>query len=202
METINITKQNKSYEQINSLVITLAGLATALEYRNKGEARYNPGDYIIVEGKSTNKMIGFPLVGPVEAALKNRRLETIQITIENLSPSPNKYEKTVDVLKRTMDYIFSPILLDFYERYLCQAEQKFGKYKSTPDTWPDSWQFAWVVRNAIAHNYKIHFDKKDPKPKSWFGITISKEHQGVPLKNLFNFADLIVLLFAMERDLD
>ncbi len=101
-----------------------------------------------------------------------------------------------------MGYIFSPVFLDFYERYLDQAEQKFGKFKSTPDKWPDSWQFAWVIRNAIAHNYKIYFKEEDPKPTTWLGITISKDEQGIPLENLFNFADLIVLLFAMEKDLD
>lgn len=202
MEIINITKESKSYEHIDSLIIIVAALATAIEYRNCGVAKYNLGDYIVVEGNSTNKMIRFPLFGPLEAALVNKKLDLIEIIIQDIEPSPNKYDKTIDVLNKTMEYIFLPLLLDFYERYRNLAELKFGKYKSSPEAWSDSWQMAWVVRNAIAHNHKIDFIEKNPKPKTWSGITISKEDQGKPLDFFFNFADLIILLFEMEKDLE
>ncbi|MEY5068436.1 MAG: hypothetical protein RLZ47_298 [Bacteroidota bacterium] len=201
METIKITKQSRSYQQIDSLVIIVAALATSLDYRNQGAANYNPGDYIVAVGKSTNKMVRFPIFGPVEAALINKKPDQIAIVVEEIAPSKHNYNKTITVLSKTLDHVFLPFLIDFYESNIKEATGKFGDFKTNSESWPDSWQMGWVVRNAIAHNHKIDFRDKNSKPRTWSGVTISKENDGEPIADFFNSADLIILLLEMEKSL-
>ena len=85
------------------------------------------------------------------------------------------------------------------------------KYHSDRTQLPDAWQMAWVIRNGLSHNGKVHFDppkqtsKKTPKlpaPVHWQGLKIGPEHQGQTiLGNFLNVGDLIVLSIEMEQSL-
>jgi hypothetical protein len=197
METIKITKQNRSYEQFYSLTVILASLYTALEYRLTGAVVCNPKDPIIAEGSATNKMIEFPNFGIVEEILKNIKRDSIEIVIKDFAPSPHNYEKEIKILNSTLNSIFLPFVLEFYENYAEEAKLKFGDYKSHPD----SWRMGWVVRNAIAHNHKIDFRGRNSESRTWSGVTISAKNNGTPLSDFYNFVDLIILLLEMEKDL-
>jgi hypothetical protein len=197
MEIIKITKQNRSYEQFYSLTVILASIYTALQYRNSGAVFCNPKDPIVAEGSATNKMIEFPIFDIVEEVLRNVKRDCIEIVIKDFAPSPANYEKDIKVLDSTLNSIFLPFVLEFYENYAEEAKLKFGDNESHPD----SWRMGWVIRNAIAHNHKIDFRDKNSKPRTWSGVTISKENDGEPIADFFNSADLIILLLEMEKSL-
>ncbi|MFH6960792.1 hypothetical protein ACHRV1_25630 [Flavobacterium aquidurense] len=198
MHTVVIKKGNRSYDQIDSLIIVIAAIAISFEYKIKNTAIYNPGDYVALEGLSTHKIIRLPLHGPIEAALQNLKPDTIEITVEDMAPTSTTYQVNTSALQNTIDYIFSPYFVAFYENNFSAAKTKFG---TDFITWPVSWRMGWIVRNALSHNQKIYFTNLSTPAITWKGVTISPNQQNIPLRNILNFTDILLLLFDMERDL-
>ncbi|YCK81231.1 hypothetical protein M1D89_19500 [Arthrobacter sp. D3-18] len=62
-------------------------------------------------------------------------------------------------------------------------------------------EFLFHVRNAIAHNSKIHIIRKMRGPAHFDGIEIKPEHHGTPLSDLVAPGDLLALLDALEAEL-
>ena len=198
MHTIEINKQSRSYQEIDSLIIVIAALGISFEYKINNAVNYKPGDYVTLEGLSTQKMIRLPLYGPVEAAINNQKPDIIAITIEEMAPSINRYQVNTSALSNTIDYIFSPYFVTFYENNYSDAETKFG---NDFVKWHVAWRMGWVVRNALSHNGRIHFKKLSTPPITWKGLTISPEQQNTPLRSILNFTDMLLLLFDMEAAL-
>jgi len=59
MEEIIITKSSRCYSEIDSLIIVMAALSLSMDYKHSGKANYNPGDYLVAEGLSTGKWLGY-----------------------------------------------------------------------------------------------------------------------------------------------
>jgi hypothetical protein len=198
MTTFEVKKSSKCYTEIDSLIIIIASLAISFEYKISGKAIYNPGDCAVLEGLSSGKMIRLPLHGPVEAALKDLKPDLIEITIEDLEPTTKTYQVTTSALQKTINYIFTPFFVTFYENNYSEAETKFG---STHTTWPVSWRMGWIVRNVLSHNGKVFFKNLSTPPITWKGTVISPAQQNTPISNILNFTDTLLLLFDMETDL-
>lgn len=155
---------------------------------------------MVLEGLASGKMIRLPLFGPIETTIKNLKPDLIEITIEDLSPSTQKYEKNITILGKTIDHITLPHLIMFYESNLSDAEVKFGKTNHAK--WPASWRMGWVVRNALSHNNRIHYKTKETPPVTWNLLTVSPSMQDIPIGTLVNFTDIVLLIFDMENDLN
>ncbi|WP_178997025.1 hypothetical protein [Paenarthrobacter nitroguajacolicus] len=75
--------------------------------------------------------------------------------------------------------------------------------KQLPDPLPSSprLEFLFHVRNAIAHNSKIHIIRKMRGPAVFDGIEIRPEHHGTALSDLVGPGDLLALLDELEVEL-
>jgi hypothetical protein len=198
MDVIKITKDSRIFSEIDSLVIVIASLAISLEFKLTGAANFKPDNFIILEGFSTGKMVRLPLFGPIETALKGLKPDSIEITIEDMKPSIQTYQETTSALRKTINYVFSPYFVTFYEKNYEEAKQKFDK---DYNKWPSSWRMGWVVRNALSHNGRVFFRNLEKAQIEWKGVSISPVHQDTPIENFLNFTDILILLFDMEFDL-
>jgi Cu/Ag efflux protein CusF len=63
---------------------------------------------------------------------------------------------------------------NYFERHKLQMQQAH----SGTSQWPAVWNFARVVRNAMAHGGKISILNKDAKPVTWKGLTYSYADNG------------------------
>jgi len=198
MDTYRVTKNSKCFSEIDSLLIVIASIAISFEYKLKGDAIYNPGDFAVIEGLSSGKMIRLPLHGPVEAALNGLKPDVIEITIEDMKPSTKTYQVKTSALQKTINYIFSPYFIAFYENNYSEAKQMYGKDFSK---WPASWRMGWAVRNALSHNRKVFYKDLTAEPIDWKGVVISPLLQNTPIETILNFTDMLLLLFDMESDL-
>lgn len=197
---MNITPENKCYDNINSLVTSFASLYFALEYQRLGNVTCGPGDYVILEGLSSGKMLRLPIWGPIEAVLNNLKPNSIEITVEDLTPSTQKFINNITVLNKTIDHIILPHLIIFYENNISNAEIKFNKKNYSK--WPASWRMGWVIRNALSHNYCIHYKDKETPSVTWRLLEISPAMQGKPIEKIINFTDIMLLILDMENDLN
>lgn len=200
MDIINISESKRSYPEFDSLIIVTAAIAISLEYRMKGSALYRPGEYLTIEGLSSGKMIRLPLHGPIEAVIANRKPDEIQITILEYNALSKGSKPEISALQDTLNYVFSPYFITFYERNYEDAESKFGKEYAT---WPSSWRAAWVVRNALSHNGRVYYKDATTPGVTWRGLKISPADQDTKLLGeKLNICDLLILLLDMEHDLE
>lgn len=195
---LKIRRENKFFTEIHNLIIIVASLCTALEYKVKGSAEFKLGDYILLQGLSCKKNIRLPLFGPLESILANEQPSEIQILVEDAKPSTivNPYE--LSGLEQTIEYIFSPFFISFYENNYSLASSLFG---NNYEIWPNSWRMGWVVRNALSHDNKVFFKKMTIPPISWREVTVSPMNQKEPIYNIMNTTDILLLLLEMETDL-
>ena len=68
------------FDDVNVLLIAIASLATAATVRVDGKADFNSGDYVTIEGRHLSARVRFPIHGPVETAIANRKPDLIEIT--------------------------------------------------------------------------------------------------------------------------
>lgn len=198
MRIITITNKSKCYEEINSLLVILAALTIALEYRKTGKAIYKKGEHIAIEGHSLKEKIKLPIYGPIEVALIDKKPIEINIEIAKLDLVNQSGKLSISVLEKTIYFIFMPMFVTFYENNYKHFEKHFGKKYNL---WPDAWRMAWVVRNAMSHNGNIYFKDLNTSPINWNVVTISPLDQNKELKTFLNFTDTLLLLFDMEESL-
>jgi len=200
MDTIKISNDHCLFPEVNNLIIVIAGLATAMEYYEKGSVNFEPGSFVMVEGLSTGVMVRLPLHGPVEAAIQNKKPDAIELTVEMSAPSKEKYTTTTAGFKEVINFIFMPYLVSFYERKLQEVKNKFT---SKNGDWPVAWRMAWVVRNAISHDGNVSYKNPSTLGVTWRGLTISPSNQGQQvLGGLMSTADLLILMIDMAIELE
>jgi hypothetical protein len=81
MKIVRISQSNRSFKEINSLVIIMAALSTAFDVRLNRSTNYIPGANITIEGLTIRKIIRLPIYGPIEAAVQNLQPNFIELTI-------------------------------------------------------------------------------------------------------------------------
>lgn len=88
---------------------------------------------------------------------------------------------------------------NYYERHLPIIRTKFGAIKH----WPPVWNFARVIRNAMAHGGKISILHPNDPPGRWKGVhyTISDNGRDILANDLWP-GDLFDLIIEMDTFLD
>ncbi len=203
METIIISRADKSYSDINNLIIVIASYQIALAYITVGKADYKSGDDVRFEGLNSGKNIRIPVHGPVEFILEGKHPDEIHLTIEDSIEIKIAGKKGSH--KDVLGNICMPAFLNFYENNLDMAISRFSTGSPIDyNNWPASWRMGWVVRNALSHNKKISYSPKYMNSPEiiWRGATVSPKNQDEPLENIVNFADILILLLDMEKDLN
>lgn len=118
-------------------------------------------------------------------------------------PSPNgpSEGKNVDWSNphiKLYSSFFYQAFLTFYEKCKLKINSKFGNITNAPDVI----RFGNVVRNAFAHNGKVHISNPNSPAVSWGRLTYAAVNNGNPLlyHDLSN-GDLVILMCEMDLEL-
>lgn len=189
-----IARGTRLFDGIDSLTLLCASLATSFEYHTSQNLPYPAGQHLVLEGLATNKMIKLPLHGVIESALNNKKADAIEVGIECKAAPKEKYQRSVSSIKTTLDNIFSPHFVVYFERHKDSID-KGPKRRFAPP-----WDMAWAIRNALSHNGRIHFSNSSYAPISWNQLTVTPDMEGtVVMGNLINIADLVLLMMDMDQ---
>ena len=192
--TYKIVPSTGFYPQLNTLLIALQGVAVAAELRVKGAVAHNAGDYLTVQAKHLQEEVRLPLVGPIEAALANRKPDEVHLTVVQGTTSSNLAYWT-SRFAEFVDAIFLPFLVSYHERYRSEIEAKHSQSRTS---WPAPWQMSWALRNAASHSGKV-FDQATRAPVSWRGFTFGPNDEPArTILSLVNGGDILLLLLEME----
>jgi hypothetical protein len=191
--------KHRLHERLSNFSILVAAFAISTTYLQFGAAKMNEGDFAALDCIQLPLSVRIPLHGPVEAAMIGRRPDMIQFgiypAVETKIPVLPANEKT---LLPVMLNLAGPVFVEYYEAYRQWLYTKFGH----PNSWPETWRFARVVRNCFSHGGLIRIDKKDP-PVEWRGLSYSSADDGRGVLGTdLAIGDILVLLFEMDDALN
>jgi hypothetical protein len=144
--------------------------------------------------------IHFPIVHPMKLTVSNIRIDTIILEIKTVDPMPSGGHD-VKEFPSLHNHALSLIFLRFYEQHIHHIRWEF---KSDTKAWPQIFQFAWAIRNAIAHHDGyINFTNENYPPVKWHTLSFSPTDKGNPVFSAsFTIGDLFMLMFDLSDELD
>ncbi|MFN9473942.1 hypothetical protein [Acidovorax sp.] len=86
-----------------------------------------------------------------------------------------KHSLTNPAFERVVCQMMGSLFLRFFESRLSKLKAHYGETKAL---WPDIWQFADAVRNAIGHNDCFQITRKGFVSATWREITLTPESHG------------------------
>jgi hypothetical protein len=162
-------------------------------------SHWGENDSALFESRQFAVAVRMPLVGPIATMLQGRNPDGIELDVPRTSAiKPRRYMDVppVNVLNLTFRLI-APYLVEFYEDWKPWLNSSIGDYKS----WPNVWQFARIIRNAVAHN-RVKIDDQNFLPIAWYTLAYGPAQNGRLLSNDLSFADILILMFEMNDSLD
>lgn len=193
------------FPELLRMVVSTSAVAIACELHKSRSVRpYKSGDFVVIEGKrevSGIELQFFPepiyrfLVSPTKRL--PRFMTVIKKEIAKCSP---KHPIQVDKIQLLIARLVGDAFMSYYERYLDAVEELWGKEKK--GRWPPNWQFGWAIRNACAHNGKIHFRDKGHAPVKWRTLQYDFSDNGrTVLFDEMAGAELVLLMEDMDAEL-
>jgi len=172
---------------------------TALALRNKLNEPHDPNASMGFHARVCDLAIFLPVINPMRHTVENKRIDTINITIQEISPVPDGHNITA--FGEIHDRMFQLVFVLFYERHLPIFQQTFGT--ETRD-WPQMFQFAWAIRNGFVHHAGLlHFRSADYPAVTWRSLTYFPADKGkLILGPEFTSGDLLMLIFDLSDELD
>lgn len=197
--TANITQLEspelcKVFHDIFICLEAISGYATMLI---DGAVRFAPGDYVCVESRRGHFQIRLPLHGPVAAALAGQRPHSMQIEIEPRIET-RQYACTTDGLQQAID----GVLFANFLRYYVTGATALAEALGSDWRWGKHWRFAWVLRNALAHDGRLAFRNAQKNAVEWDGLRYDASDNELPVfERDIGAADLILLMIDMDIEL-
>lgn len=195
ISTYKIIKSTGFYTELNVLLIALQGVAVTAGRLLNGGLIHNVGDYLTIQAKYLQKEVRVPLVGPVEAALANRKPDEVQLNVVHGITSSSHAYWTIG-FEEFINAIFLPFLVSYHQRYRPEIE---ARHRQGRTSWPASWQMSWALRNAVSHSGKV-FEKATQAPVAWRGLIFGPSDEPArTILSLINGGDILLLLLDMEE---
>lgn len=171
-----ITSDKRYFLDFTTYLLATHGLAHIVEASQSGQSnQYKPGDSAMFSCKqSPAQWFWHP-----EPSIQNLS--------NNITPTELHLERYVCDIPETdaelnlgstttLLYNFGQALAtNYYERTAPHIKDIYG---NNPDSWPNVWNFARVVRNAMSHGGKIHINNHNAQRVSWKNLNYTSLDNG------------------------
>jgi hypothetical protein len=124
----------------------------------------------------------------------------ITVIKKEIAKCPPKHPIQLDKTQLLIARLVGDAFMSYHERHLDAVEKLWGEKKK--GRWPSNWQFGWAIRNACAHNGKIHFQDRGHAPVRWRTLQYDFHDNG--RKVLFDEmtgTELVLLMEDMDAEL-
>jgi len=173
-----------------------AGLAV----RGKLDLSQEKQGMCITCGSFSLEMI-LPIVQPTQLTVANRMIDHIILEIRAKGTTPIPGEHNITQYARLHNGLAGMPYLRFYEQHRPHIQKVHG---GDTKAWPQTLQFAWLLRNGITHHGgHINFENPNYPAVTWNGLSFSPADNGKPIFAAhFTTADLIFLMRDVANHLD
>lgn len=161
---------------------------------------WQPGEWMFYQCQAIGAyQVRLPLVGPVRGVKSGRTWDYISLTIAEFHgrPDPRLAEVNVNAFAFKL---LTPFFTEFYENHVPLIREKFS---GNPAEWPGVWNFARVIRNAIAHGGSLAIDSPNAPVARWQSLVYGHEQNGRAIFGTdIAVGDLLILMFELSKQLD
>lgn len=198
-KAFHLTNSDIAFEPVATYLMALFGFAMTAEVYNRGginASPWAPDDVAIFDGAACNTRLVWQPNWFIHCTTLNGWPPTIDFTEYEADPVP---DGAILALGVTEHYIFGLgqfLLTNFFENHKHLIKGMYGPAKH----WPDVWNFARIVRNAMSHGGKVRMD--DNATVRWRQLTYSNADNGRRIINTDIWpADLFILVREMQETL-
>jgi hypothetical protein len=133
--------------------------------------------------------------GPVLTELLANRWPTQVVVDETpIAQNPPKYATWLTGLRGVHGSMIFNAFVQYFEANRHRAEAKYG---NSTQTWPATWNFGRIVRNAFAHGGKINISNPGASPVVWRTLTYAAAQNGRQL--LYQDLTPVEVILLMEE---
>jgi hypothetical protein len=195
---------DRLFEHVDQFIIQKALLSLGALWASKTLGRgFDPEDVATIDSFAFLLSLDIPLAGVIEGAFEERLASTRSLvirpgttanTMPNSTPSTQGFNSVVWLP-------IVPIFVDFYERHRPWIEQTYSGLKS----WPPTFYFARLVRNAVSHGGKLHFTHDPRRSADWHHLKFVYSDDGKPIigvGGILSPADMFFLMLDTSDELD
>ena len=199
-KTLTFHKDEGSFQAVVSFLISMMGFASLVDIYgayNAGSGKpWSEEDHAVFDGLTSNVRLQWRPNYLVSSVVRNYQPEQITFECFELEPLPKGETVNLGSLDTFIIGLSQMMLVSYFEDRKDLIKQNFKVIKN----WPEVWQFARIVRNALSHGNKINIH--DGYSATWNGLTYSEVQNGQTVINADLFpGDLIVLLRELEDSL-
>lgn len=169
-ECLPYIKFDNSYSFFDGVVSYLAGICSSsfvLYTYLSGGSLYTENHYIYFEGreKATNCIYYLFPYDIFKPLLNNCWPTSIKLFYkEKTFPDSVESENEIHGFKQVFLDLGQATYIQFWEKI---KQKIISQFSNVQNSWPNIFQFGWIIRNALAHNFKIEINDKKVKNVSW-----------------------------------
>jgi hypothetical protein len=190
--------KHRLHDRLNNLLIVISSVGIASTYVVEGKVDLTTISFVTLECHQYPTEIRIPFVGPLEIALKNLEPDGIEIDFVAKTTPTKTFAVKSSGFKKVIGSVIGSLLSDFYE---ANKDWLKGNVSTDPYNWPPVWNFARIVRNAVAHDGAIYFKSPTAAPVKWYNLQYSPADNTKSVLYM-SAGDLIALMFEMSNELE
>jgi hypothetical protein len=203
-DKIECIQIDRSYIFFDGAVSFLAGLCSTNllidSYLSKAEP-YKEGHYLFFEGQknATNKIYYFFPYDIYKYLIDNKWPDKITIHYKNKSfDDQEEIEGEINGFVKVFLYLGQATYIQYWENTKERIVKQFGNDQTK---WGNIFQFGWIVRNALAHNFKVTVNNNKIDNITWNGLKFGYTTNGIDISEHIMFLELLILMKDIEDEL-
>ncbi|MER9681370.1 hypothetical protein NKJ23_18820 [Mesorhizobium sp. M0184] len=143
----------------------------------------------------------FPIIHPMKLTVANTKIDEIILEIKAKGKTPVPGDHIIEEFTQIYNRMIYAVFLQFYEFHRPHIQSVFG---TDTKGWPQIFQFAWLIRNGVAHHGgHLNFTNPNYPPVTWHTYSYSPADNGKPILGAhFTVSDMFAFLFDLSDELD
>ncbi|MER8608191.1 hypothetical protein NKH45_17190 [Mesorhizobium sp. M1156] len=143
----------------------------------------------------------FTIIHPMKLTVANTKIDEIILEIKAKGKTPVPGDHIIEEFTQIYNRVIYAVFLQFYEFHRPHIQSVFG---TDTKGWPQIFQFAWLIRNGVAHHGgHLNFTNPNYPPVTWHTYSYSPADNGKPILGAhFTVSDMFAFLFDLSEELD
>lgn len=194
-----------SYSFFNGAVSFMAGLCATnlvMDSYTTEAIPYREGHYIWFEGRKnvSNKIFYFFPFDIYRHIMNNEWPEVLLLHYKekNFEDQTDYIEGEIVGFEKVFLSLGQATYIQFWELIKSGIIERFG---SDQTKWSSIFQFGWIIRNALAHNFKIVVNNQKIENVVWKNLNFGYTTNGTDISEHIMFIELIILMKEIEDEL-
>lgn len=203
-DEIEFIQFDNSYNFFDGAVSFLAGLCSTnllIDSYLTEAVPFTEGHYLFFEGrkKATNRIYYFCPYDIYKYLIDNKWPESFKLYYKNKPfDDQEEIEGSIDGFTK----VFLSLGQATYIQYWESTKEKIINFFGSDQTkWDNLFQFGWIIRNALAHNFNVTVNNPKIDNITWNQLTFGYSYNGADISEHIMFLELIILMKDIEDEL-